>query len=143
MHIDKEPFFRHPYKSFFRKGTPGSIMHRRDGSIRYPAIRKAEDDIYLGEWAQKRYKKLPEEYSHLFIRCFHGTNTWDMKHFLEQMRNTFNDLITYGFYKLIARDLFKHRRFKLSEKSREAFDMYLEDSYAAGLFTPPPGTGER
>lgn len=139
MHIDREPFFQYPYQSFFRKGTPGSIMHRRDGTIRYPAMRKSEDDVYLRSWAKKRYARLSASYAYLFIRCFHGNNTWDMAHFLEQMRNTFWDLVTYGWYKYVGGDLFKHRRFILSEKSREAFQLYLEDSYTAGLFLPPAG----
>ncbi len=134
MHIDREPFFQHPYVSFFRKGTPGSIMHRRDDSIRYPAMRKSEDDVYLREWALKRYYRLPAEYAHLFIRCFHGANTWDMKHFLEQMRNTGPDLAAYYWYRYVRRDLFRHRRFKLSTPAREAFRAYLEDSYGAELF---------
>jgi len=134
MHIDVEPFFYHPYISLFKKGTPGSIMHRRDESIRYPEWRRSEDDIFLNSWARKRYTKLPESYAYLFIRCFHGCNTWDLKHFLQQMRNTLPDLIAYGWYRYIKKDLFRHRRFILDEKSKEAFRAYLEDSYEAGLF---------
>lgn len=109
-------------------------MHRRDPLIRYPAIQRSEDDVYLRAWAKKRYFKLPESCAHLFIRCFHGSNTWDMKHFLQQMHNTIPDLVTYGWFRFLKGDLFKHRRFKLNEKARVAFNTYLEDSYAAGLF---------
>lgn len=137
MHIDRGPFFNHPYVSLFKKGTPGSIMHRRDPLIRYPAMQRSEDDVYLRAWAKKRYFKLPGSYAHLFIRCFHGSNTWDMKHFLQQMHNTIPDLVAYGWFRFLKRDLFKHRRFKLNEKARAAFNTYLEDSYAAGLFLRP------
>lgn len=134
MHLDVEPFNNHPYISLFHDGTPGSNMHRRNDLIRYPALRRAEDNIYMKEWTQKRFTKLPKNYAHLFIRCFHGTNTWDMKHFLEQMRNTFPDLVAYGWYKFFRRDLFRHPRFNLSAKDHESFNMYLEDSYQSGLF---------
>jgi glycosyltransferase involved in cell wall biosynthesis len=134
MHIDVESFFHHPYIGFFKKGTPGSIMHRRDPSIRYPEIRRSEDDVYLRTWAKKRYIKLPASYAYLFIRCFHGANTWDMKHFFQQMRNTFPDLVTYGWYRFVEKDLFRHRRFILDEKTRAAFEAYLQDSYETGLF---------
>lgn len=139
MHIDAEPFFHHPYISFFKKGTPGSIMHRRDPSIRYPEIPRSEDDVYLKAWAQQKYFKLSESYAHLFIRCFHGKNTWDMKHFLQQMRNTLPDLVAFGWFRFIKKDLFKHRRFVLYEKARTAFELYLRDSYTAGLFNNAPG----
>jgi glycosyltransferase involved in cell wall biosynthesis len=132
MHIDRGVFFDHPYVSFFKRGTPGSIMHRRNPLIRYPAVGRSEDDV-----AKKRYFKLPGSYAHLFIRCFHGSNTWDMKHFLQQMHNTIPDLAAYGWYRFLKGDLFKHRRFKLNEKARAAFSAYLEDSYAAGLFPRP------
>ena len=134
MHIDQEPFFHHPYVSYFRRGTPGSIMHHRNETIRYPAMRRSEDDIYLMEWEKKRYFKLPRSYSHLFIRCFHGANTWDMKHFLEQMRNTVPDLTAYYWYKYIRKDLFQHSRFRLDETAQAAFENYLEDSFQTGVF---------
>jgi glycosyltransferase involved in cell wall biosynthesis len=134
MHIDVESFFHHPYISFFRKGTPGSIMHRRDPFIRYPEIRRSEDDVYLRAWAKKKYIKLPASYAYLFIRCFHGTNTWDLKHFLQQMRNTFPDLVAYGWYRFVKKDLFRHRRFVLDGKAKAAFEAYLQDSYETGLF---------
>ncbi len=134
MHIDVESFFHHPYISFFKKGTPGSIMHVRDSSIRYPEIRRSEDDVYLKAWAKKKYIKLPASFAYLFIRCFHGANTWDLEHFLQQMRNTFPDLVTYGWYRFVKKDLFRHRRFALDEKSKAAFEAYLQDSYETGLF---------
>ena len=134
MHIDVDPFFHHPYISLFRRGTPGSIMHRRDDAIRYPELRRSEDDVYLDAWMKKRYIKLPVSYAYLFIRCFHGGNTWDMKHFLQQMRNTLPDLLAYGWYRYGRKDVFRHRRFRLDEKAAEAFAAYLEDSYESGVF---------
>jgi len=134
MHIDQAPYFFHPFISLFKKGTPGSIMHRIDPEIRYPELRRREDDIYLRSWAKKRYVKLPISYAHLMIRCFHGHNTWEQKHFQEQMINSMSDRITYIWHRYIRRALFDHKRFNLSEKSATAFDQYLKDSYEAELF---------
>ncbi len=134
MHLDQPPYFDHPYISYFKKGTPGSIMHRKDSSIRYPAMRRSEDDIYMGHWKKRRFTKLDRSHAHLFIRCFHGSNTWDMKHFLEQMRNTAGDLLHYYWKRYIRRNLFSHPRFKLDSKDSEAIERYLSDSFEAGLF---------
>lgn len=134
MHIDKTSFLQSPYVALFRRGTPGSIMHRRNEMIRYPALRRGEDDIYLRMWSKKRLHKLPQSYAHLFIRCFHGSNTWHMKHFLEQIRNTLPDYIAYICYCYIAGNLFMHPRFQLDGNGRAAFSQYLQDSFAARLF---------
>jgi glycosyltransferase involved in cell wall biosynthesis len=134
MHIAAESFFHHPYIGYFKKGTPGSIMHRRDPSIRYPEFRRSEDDVYLDTWIKRRYTKLPISYAYLFVRCFHGNNTWDLPHFLKQMRNTLPDLLTYGWFRFIKKDIFKHKRFGLDKNARKTFELYLQDSYDAGLF---------
>lgn len=134
MHLDREPFFAHPYLSLFRNGTPGSIMHRRDDTVRYPAMRRAEDDVFLAHWAKRRLVKLPREYAHLFIRCFHGANTWDMKHFLEQMRNTLPDFLAYYRHVFFSKNLLKHPRFNLTPTDMAAFEAYMEDSVRSGIF---------
>lgn len=137
MHIDQGPFFPHPYISLFKNGTPGSIMHVKDPAIRYPVLPRAEDDVYMKKWRKKRFDKLPSQYAYLFIRCFHGSNTWDRKHFLQQMKNTLPDQWNFYWKKYIQRDLFSHRRFQMDEKAKESFKFYLEDSRKAGIFSSP------
>lgn len=134
MHLDTASFFEHPYISYFLKGVPGSIMHRRNSGIRYPEIALGEDDVFMKAWKEKPHIKLDRSFACLFIRCYHGENSWDMKHFLEQMRNTLPDLVSYGWLRYVRKDLFKHKRFKLDEASGTAFKLFLEDSYSAGLF---------
>jgi len=133
MHLDEEPYMNHPYIGFLPDGIPGSIMHRRDSAIRYPHKRRAEDTIYLKEWIQKRYQQLPDEYSYLFIRCYHGSNTWEKEHFLRRIRNNPKDAVLYIWHKMIKGHLFDHPRFQLSDKEQEAFRMYMEDSRATNL----------
>ncbi len=137
MHLDTRRFFYHPYIGLLKDGVPGTIMHRRDAAIRYPEMRRAEDTAYLKAWMAKRYAKLPADEAHLFIRCFHGDNTWEQKHFLTRMRNTPVDWVAYVWCRYARRDLFKHSRFQLDERAQAAFRAYLQDSFQLGLLKPP------
>ena len=128
MHISDAEFFNHPYIGYLKKGVPGSIMHYAYSDIRYPEIRRAEDSIYLDKWLERKYTTLPSSKAYLFIRCFHGDNTWEKKHFLTRMRNTIPDTITYLWYRYIRGDIFLHPRFDIESKAKEAFQLYLEDS---------------
>jgi glycosyltransferase involved in cell wall biosynthesis len=135
MHLDEEPYMQHPYVGYLPDGIPGSIMHRADSDIRYPHTRRAEDTVYLKQWMKKRYMQLPDSYSHLFIRCYHGANTWEKEHFLRRIRNNPKDATLYGWHKIIKGNLFDHPRFQLSKNQQTAFDMYLNDSKSANLFS--------
>lgn len=133
MHLDTPEFMNHPYIGILPDGIPGSIMHRNDPSINYPHTRRAEDTVYLKEWMEKKYAKLPVEYSYLFIRCYHGTNTWEKTHFLRRIRNTPKDTLLYIWHARIKNDLFGHPKFKLTEKQNEAFNLYLKQSRELNL----------
>ena len=133
MHVDAERLRAHPYVGLLRHGVPGSIMHRRSAAIRYPEMRRAEDSVYLDAWRARRYAMLPQSEAHLFIRCFHGRNTWDKRHFLTRMRNTIPDALAYVWYRFVQRDLFAHPRFRLDARARAAFRTYLHDSVDLGL----------
>lgn len=133
MHLDTEMFLSHPYIGILKSGIPGSIMHRRNNCIRYQELRRAEDTHYLKAWNKKRYIKLPLSETHLFIRCFHGNNTWDKSHFMTRMRNTPRDLIAYFWHRYIKQDLFGHNRFTLGKEAQASFEAYLADSYELNL----------
>lgn len=135
MHLDEEPYMQHPYVGYLPNGIPGSIMHRADSSIRYPHTRRAEDTVYLNEWMEKRYFQLPDDYAHLFIRCYHGLNTWEKDHFLRRIRNNPKDAALYVWYKFIKGDLFDHPRFQLTDAQEEAFERYMKDSRELNLFS--------
>lgn len=135
MHLDEEPYMQHPYVGYLPDGVPGSIMHRADSAIRYPHTRRAEDTVFLKKWMDKRYVQLPKDCSHLFIRCYHGSNTWEKEHFLRRIRNNPKDAVFYVWNKFIKNDLFAHPRFQLNDDEREAFEMYLNDSRNLDLFS--------
>ena len=136
MHLDTETFFNHAYIGYLKQGVPGSIVHRRNDRIRYPEMRRGEDNVYLKKWTSQSHIKLRSEV-HLFIRCFHGANTWEEKHFLSRIRNTYGDLASYLWHRYVRGDLFGHARFQLSEDAQQSFATYLEDSYRFGLLEPP------
>ncbi len=134
MHVNQLPYFDKPYIGLLPNGVPPTIMHRRDDSIRYPSLPRTEDTVYVNEWLARSYVQLPADASYLYIRSFHGSNTWEVDHFLRRMRNTPVDWLRFGWYKYIRRDLFAHPRFHLTEKMLAAFNSYIEDSRRLGLF---------
>jgi glycosyltransferase involved in cell wall biosynthesis len=133
MHIDTQEHTRLPFIGGLPDGVPGTIMHVNSRSIRYPNIVKGEDTVYQKEWMKLNWKKLPETYSHLFIRCFHGTNTWGENHFYRRSRNSVKDFIVYLWYKYIIRDMAKNPKFRLNKDSAQAMKLYLEDSRSLDL----------
>jgi len=134
MHIDSPKYVDRPYIGYLQDGVPGTIMHRPAPEIRYPEMQREEDSAYLDKWRKQRYTQITFN-THLFIRCFHGNNTWCKKHFLTRIRNTIPDAISYVWYRYICGSPFQHSRFQLSEKDREAFERYQEESIDLGLLT--------
>ncbi|MBO6524549.1 MAG: glycosyltransferase family 2 protein [Balneolaceae bacterium] len=124
MHLDTEEFMDHPYVGVLPNGIPGSIMHRNNSEIRYPETRRAEDTVYLNEWMEKRYFKLDDSFNHLFLRAYHGNNTWEKEHFRRRIRNSPLALIQYIWHAVLKRDLFSHPRFQLSVEAEKAFNEY-------------------
>ena len=135
MHLDNPVFFSLPYIGYLPDGIPGSIMHRRSEVIRYPEFRKAEDTVYLQKWMKHRYFKLPEQDAGLFIRCFHGTNTWEEEHFTRRIRNSPSSWLQYVYHNFLIGDLSGHPRFRLPSHIRSAFEQYLAESRTLNLFT--------
>jgi len=138
MHLDLPKYFSHPYIGLLDDGVPGSIMHRSDDDVRYPDLSRAEDTAYLDHWVDQDYRLLPPSDAYLFIRCFHGENTWEAAHFLSRMRNTPWDALTYVWHRYVCGNLFQHQRFQLSSRARTSFKQYLRDSAELDLFAHAP-----
>ena len=133
MHLDTADFTPHPYRAHLRGGTPGTILHRR-GEVRYPEFRKNEDAVYLAQWsARARVKVLDRSHSNLFIRCFHGENTWAREHFLRRLRTTRIDQWRHFVATRLREDLFSHPAFRLTTLERESVERFLSESRALGL----------
>ena len=134
MHVDSAEFFDRPFIGLLANGVPPTIVHHNLKEIRYPELRRTSDTVYLDQWRQNRVAVLPREFSHLYVRYFHGGNLWEQEHFLRRMRNTVPDAVRYGWYKYVRKDLFSHPRFKLSPEARASFSRYLDDSFALDIF---------
>jgi glycosyltransferase involved in cell wall biosynthesis len=128
MHIDTKEHTNLPFMGGLPDGVPGSIMHVNSSDIRYPNIVKGEDTVYQREWMKLKWKKLPESHSHLFIRCYHGSNTWGENHFYRRSRNSIKDLLVFSWYKYIVRDLRKNPKFRLNPEAADSIERYLRDS---------------
>ncbi len=140
MHVDEPGFFLHPFVGLLPEGVPPTIVHRRDGAIRYPNLRRTSDTTYLGQWRTRRYAILPRGTEHLYVRYFHGGNLWEQQHFVRRMRNTPRDFVAYLWHQHVRRDLRGHPRFRLSAEAQEAFRLYLEQSRRFGFFQSDPAS---
>jgi glycosyltransferase involved in cell wall biosynthesis len=134
MHLSEKEHLKLPFIGRLPDGIPGSIMHVKNNSIRYPEYRKAEDTVYLKEWKKLKYCKLPDEFSYLFIRCYHGNNTWEVDHFKRRIKNSPLKWIIFMWYKFIVRDLSKHPKYKMTGNNKDTFEQYIAESNELGLF---------
>jgi glycosyltransferase involved in cell wall biosynthesis len=115
MHIDSDELVNHPFRADAGLATPGTIVHRRT-QARYPAQRKGEDSVFIRAVKDMGgLCVLDQNYSHLFIRCFHGSNTWDFDHFLKRLRRTPRGLLSLMFLKLLHKPITSHYAFDLSD----------------------------
>ena len=132
-HIQNSEFQHLPFLGSLNGGIPGSIMHVKNSEIRYPNSMKGEDSVYLESWYKKEFVELSHSMAYLFIRCYHGANTWDLQHFKRRMRNSPRLLVMYTWYKYLKQDLSKHPHFKLEGKLAKAIDQYFLDSKNLGI----------
>ncbi|MBR0552308.1 glycosyltransferase family A protein [Stakelama marina] len=132
MHLDAPIWFDHPYVGTLKPGVPGSIVHRANPTARYPETRRGEDTVFLDNWPADRIRVI--EAPELFIRAFHGSNTWEAEHFQRRVRNNWSSALEYFWRRHVNRDIFRHSRFRLGPAEQQAFAMFLADSRAAGLF---------
>lgn len=128
MHINTKKYMNFPFIGQLREGVPGSIMHIRDDSIRYSNLKRAEDTYYLREWSSKNLYILDISFYYLFIRTYHGDNTWEIEHFLRRLRNTTTNWLKYMWYFKICNTPFKHPDFRISNEAGESYRKFIYDS---------------
>ncbi len=133
MHVDAPDFVSHPFRAALGGGTPGTIVHRRT-RVRYPNLSRHEDKVFLMQLhARMRVGIVDEPHGHLFIRCFHGANTWDRRHFESRLWRTPAGALHYLHARFVRRDVRTHPAFNLTHNERAAADAFLRDSRALGL----------
>ena len=100
--------------------TPGTLMFRK-GDVRYPHLARNEDGVFLRDVkANHGLVVLDENYSHLFIRVFHGSNTWEKDHFLARLHRRAVDWPSWVWSRWIMSDVTRHRAFKLSSREHDS-----------------------
>jgi len=134
MHLSNDEFMTHPYIGWLPGGVPGTIVHKNEPDAHYPLEARGEDTSFLDYWKTKQLIILPMNYSHLFIRCFHGNNTWEEVHFTRRIRNSMFDSVCYFWHKYIIRNLFHHPRFRLTQTEQGSFQAYYKQSKNLNLF---------
>jgi glycosyltransferase involved in cell wall biosynthesis len=131
MHLDAPEWRDYPYIGHLPRGVPGTILHRASPAIRYPAQRRGEDSVFLHQWPRARLTVLdaPE----LFLRAFHGANTWERAHFERRVRNSVPAQIEYWLRRALRHRVFDHSRFNLKPVERDAFTRFQAQNERLGL----------
>lgn len=62
-------------------GIHGTILHERQVSAKYPSLRKEEDTLFLKQFKER---VVVDTTPSLYIRLYHGANTWDQAHVMGQ-----------------------------------------------------------
>lgn len=106
--------------------TPGTLLFRRDAGATYRPLARNEDGFFMRDVKNRvGLTSLDEESSHLFVRVFHGANTWDVDHFLRRLRRRPADWPSWFTSQFIKRDITQHRAFKLKPDEAETASAYL------------------
>ena len=120
VHVESPTLGMLAYRADTGIATPGTILHRRDAA-RYPNLARAEDGVFLRDVRRAGgLNVLGSAHSHLFVRRFHGHNTWDERHFLARLHRRPTDWWSYAAARLMHRDIRRHRAFQLDERERSA-----------------------
>jgi glycosyltransferase involved in cell wall biosynthesis len=115
-------------------GTPGTILFRRDLAPTYPHLSRNEDAAFMrGVRDVQGLAVMGPEFSHLFVRVFHGGNTWEMEHFLRRLRRRPIDWPSWLYASYIKRDLTAHNAFRLSSQELQTASDYFCFSEAMAL----------
>jgi len=128
VHISSKEYMNHPFIGQLRGGIPGSIMHKKCDNIRYSKLSREEDSYYLKEWSKKRLYIFDTSFNYLFIRSYHGDNTWDIEHFQRRLKNSIMKWLTYIWYFQIKKNPFQHPNFKLNFEEENSFKMFINES---------------
>jgi len=141
VHVDSGAWRDHPFTGRLAGGVPGTILHRRAGAPPYPDVSRAEDTAFRDHYSRRGRLRTLAGSEHLFIRCFHGANTWGRGHFLRRLRNCPRQLAAYLWWAVLRRDIFRHPGFRLGEEARQSRELYLRDSAELGLIGPARSCG--
>lgn len=106
--------------------TPGTLLFRRDAGATYRPLARNEDGFFMRDVKNRvGLTSLDESSSHLFVRVFHGANTWDVDHFLRRLRRRPADWPSWIASRFVKGDITQHRAFKLKPEEQATAEAYL------------------
>lgn len=118
MYVDSPQHGRLAYRADAGFATPGTVLHRRDAG-RYPSLARGEDSVFMDDLRRAGpVRVLGPDAAHLFVRVFHGANTWDEAHFLRRLHRRPVDWPSYLVARWWHRDLGRHRACRLDARER-------------------------
>jgi glycosyltransferase involved in cell wall biosynthesis len=134
VHLAEPLFWEHPFRYDSINGTYGTILHRRS-DIRYPNQERVEDRVYYETFKKSNRTGMIEDPSgHLFIRCYHGDNTWNRKHFLNRLNKSLYDRLDYYLSRYLLGNIFRHHAFQIEKYEQAAFRDFVTMNRDLGLF---------
>ena len=139
-----EPNGRAPlaFRSDTGIATPGTVLHRRDAA-RYPNLARGEDSVFLRRLRDAgELVVLGKEHAYLFVRCFHGSNTWSESHFVARLHRRPADWPAYATARWWHRDLARHPACELSPREvavRFTRPFYADPAAITTLYLYHPG----
>jgi hypothetical protein len=70
------------FRADWASGFPGSILHERNGTVRYPSLSRGEDIVF-----QRQFRKITVVRSErpLYIYRHHAQNTWNETHIMRSL----------------------------------------------------------
>lgn len=143
VHVDDVAWCDRPFLGRLTGGVPGTILHRREGAPRHPALARADDAFLPRRYAERGSLRVLRKAEHLFIRCFHGSNIWARRHFLRRLHSNPKELARFLWWAALRCDVFGNPGFGLGTEAAASFDLFLSDCAALGLLGPegPDGRG--
>lgn len=106
--------------------TPGTLLFRKEPGLQYAPLPRNEDGLFMRDVKERMgLATMGKDKSHLFIRVFHGTNTWEVEHFLRRLHRRPLDWPTYAYSRFLKRDITQHSAFRLTKDELATVQAYL------------------
>lgn len=85
--LNGDAFISHSRESRV-KGFAGTMLWPAACSARFPDAARSEDVEFLLALRKEIPLRVLNNAPHLYVRCFHGMNTWDRRHIMRRKRGT-------------------------------------------------------
>jgi len=133
MHVEDADRQSFTFRGDSGIATPGTLLFQKS-SERYQHLARNEDGLFMRDVRESHgLVVLGKSHSHIFMRVFHGSNTWEKDHFFARLHRRVIDWPSWVWSKWIMRDITLHKAFRLNENEQksllqfESFSMYSNE----------------